>query len=354
MDSDTDSGSSSGSSSCETGKASGTGKKTTGGAAKKAANALRRLSAVSRNVQIRVEPTKRFPAACVAVAFPLRANPLVLALLRGGGTGSFDGDDVDSTIVAYAAFDKVFQELLGNPKNAASSKAMSVSCGCTDAEFIISVTCAPSFAVAKRCACIIARNLKFSSLSSMYRFLCGTLNIKPSSEGFAYAVNECNKAVDASLSVVMTGKVKAKDKETVEIAAESVESKLKDLQDKEGAKKRAVESTQGKIEMVEMAVPSNMDATLVKSFVDEFTTGSILAGNTLFIPSRFESALSKLPRSPKVDAFAGKMAGLKDDLGGVLAYTAARDCGVNTSQIRSDRSYTLSDIKKVINDSLKA
>ncbi len=318
---------------------------------KRADSSFLPLAAAYKGLSARVEPCKKAPSACVTLGIPLRVNPVVLSLLKGGGTGEFEGDDVDTTVVAFAAFDSLYQELVGNPKNLMKYRAMDVRCGCTETEFLVSVTCHASFAVAKRNAAGMVKKLKFSSTKQMYSHYCMALSIKPSVEGFNHAVNECNRGAER-LSVVFTGKVKVVDSDSLGEAAKMLDSKLGDLQDKAAGKKRGVASP-GKVDMISIPVPSNLDAMLIKSFIDEHTTGAILAGNKLYIPAKFENVVSKLPHSPRMDGFVKKMAAMKDDLSGMLAYMAGRECGVSTGHIKSNRKYTAGDIKKLINDTLK-
>lgn len=310
---------------------------------------VQNYSVTAKGLSLRIEPTKAVNSACVCIGIKVKCNPLVLAHLTNMSSGSLAGDDVDTSIVAYCAFTRAASELMGTPAAAVASKATSVKCGCTDDEFIISVVCDKTKSSASKCAATVIKNLKFSHLYSAYRAACQTLQIKASSEGFAFGANQCSKAALTNINVVITGKCSIKTKGDAEDMADRFASKLGSLEMKEGASKRDV-TVEGPDSYTIIPVENNMNAMIVYSLVSANLSGCILSAPNIICHAGNETAIKKL--EDKIDNYATKWMRGRYEPGEILAYLSAASCGVPTRSIKSRESYKISDVKSVLKKAL--
>jgi hypothetical protein len=317
-------------------------------------SSLPRHSVGFENLNIKVEPTKAASQACVLVGFSIKANPMVLLSLKNNSLYPFDGDDVDVAIVAYCAFQNIYKELFGNAQVAAANKVSNVNVGYNKGEFLISAVCDKTVSSVRKVSGIIVKNLKFSTVIAQYKIFCSMLNIKPDVGGFASAVNECNASVDTNVNIAITGKVNISKKAKVEDMAVPISNKMKDLQKKEGGKKRSVsndQSSHGKL--IEVILPNGLDGVIAKEYLDTFLMKTECIDGLIILPERMGTMLERLNNKDKMGRFADKLDKLGDNLSGALSYTASVECIISTKDVSSGKEVDFSKIKSALSSIYK-
>lgn len=301
------------------------------------------------NIHIKVEPTKAVSQACVLVGIAIKLDPSVMLSLKQGTLYPFNSSEVDNTIVAFCAYQNVYKELAGNSQVASANKVSSVNVGYDNGEFLISAVCDRTLSSVRKTAGLIVKNLKFSTTYSPYKAYCSTLNIKPDTAGFAYAVNLLNKSVNSNINISVTGKVSIKDKTKVEDMAVPISNKLKDLQNKDGSKQRVASNESGCHDnFVKVILPTGLDRAIAKDYLDSFLMKTVAVDGIIILPAKFETMLEKLNDQEKFKRFADKLDRLGDNLAGVLSYTASIDCSLSTNSISSGKELDLNKIKAAL------
>jgi hypothetical protein len=312
-------------------------------------SSLPRHSVSLDNVKMRVEPTKKTSQACVLVGITVKLDAMVLLSLKQSTLFPFNSSDVDTTIVAYSAFQNVYKELFGNAQASAASKVSSVNCGYDRGEFLVSAVCDRTISSVRKVSGLIMKNLKFSAVNQTYRAYCNTLNIKPDPTGFAYAVNTLNKAVDNGVNIAVTGKININAKSKLEDAIVPIVNKLKDLQNKEGPKQRTVVNEKSLLEdYITVSLPSGLDRIVAKEYLDTHLMKTVVVNGEVILPVKFESMFSKLNDKEKMSRFADKLDRLGSDLAGVLSYTGSVDCSISTTSVSSNKELKKAELKAAL------
>lgn len=309
-----------------------------------------RLNVGNSKLSIKVQPTPKVSMGCVTVSIPLRVDPFVIRRLKTGETCSFDSNNVDTAIVAYAAYKRAESDLRGNATNVAGHKVGNVTCGCSSDEFLISALCDKSMASLRKNAGTIIKNLKFSMLSTDYRLLCKTLDLKADTVAFDKAANEATSAMKKGIDVAFTGKVNVR-KEQLENALDTLKNKIPDTGGRSGGTTRSVASSgkaSCKDHWLSVSSGSPMDAVILQGFLEQYVNNSFVCGKNVYYPVQYESKVNNSFDSGKVDRYAAKLDRLGDFIAGVVCFSGASQGFLAPGSMNSGKNYSMSDIKKAI------
>ena len=318
-------------------------------------SALTPTAAKSGNVAVRVEPTRAATQACVVVGIPLPVNYWVIHALQSGTVDAlYDAELFDQSIVAYAAYESARDKLCGSTVNAIKNRVVDTSCGAQSGEFLISVTCAPSLASARKCAGVVFDNLRWGSLYSRYAQWCKAFGVIADKAAFSHAAEAANRATQGSIEIVITGKVDT-DEEATARTSELLLRKVKDMPPKEGGRARRVELghmdlPEGREEFLasnfRQRPAPGLSGVVVQNFVDINTRGSPshLVSGTLFVPTRIDAGARRLATttgpSGKAAKYASSLMSLGDKARGALVFIAAKKCATSSSQLVVSGTFT--------------
>lgn len=291
-------------------------------------------------VSVRVEPTRAATQACVVVGIPFETNHWVFDALRGScfpPANVGDTSRLDETVLAFAAFEAVREKLDGTTVDAIRNRVVDASCGAQGAEFLISVTCAPTLASARKCAGIVLQNLRWGTFFSRYSNWCQSLGVRPDKAAFSQAAAEANAAVATRVVVVATGKVAATEAGVAK-TVEALGRKLKDAPPKETGRPRVVlpEELSFGGEPRYVAHPAGgLAGVVVHNFVDSSARGepSHLVSGTLFVAKKKEADAARLAKGERPTKYVQALLGLKEEARGALVFIAAKGCFTGTADL---------------------
>ena len=318
--------------------------------------ALKRFTVTSKNITLKIDPCRMTGSACVLVSLKLVVNPVVLRLLKGGGTGSFKGDDVDTTIVAFNTANKIKKDLFSNPRISALSKATSVNFGCTNKEFQISVVCDRSLTSAKKCVAFIVKNLQFICSYQTYRQTCMLLDIAADKDGYEYGLSQCRDSLNDGINIIVSGKVRVADKVVAERAVDSMQNKIKKPQKCAKGKKRVVDHviSSPHINVLSASIGDSLLNILVKQVVDKYCNFVTLSSPEIYVLERDIDKLRDIgSNSSYISAHVDKMIRLDDELPSMLVYLACIECGVSFDKMKATEDYKPASISSYISSALK-
>jgi len=290
---------------------------------------------------VRIEPSRAATQACVVVAIPFQTNHWVFEALRAGtGSALHDVRLLDQSITAYAAYEAITDKLSGSTVDAIKNKVVDSRCGAQGGEFLISVTCAPTLASARKCAGIILQQLRWNILYQRYVNWCKVLGVNPDKSAHTHAAHMANNATRGKVTVVITGKVQA-DSAGAERTAELLSRKVKDSAPKERGHART--ATMSDIEGVGEPLDSlyasrpapGLYGVIAHNFVESNVRGeaSHLVSGVLMVPNAKVAQAKRLAHSQKAEKYASSLLRLKDEALGALVFIAAKGCYVETSSL---------------------
>jgi hypothetical protein len=303
------------------------------------------VAASSGGVTVRVEPTRAAPTACVVVGIPFTANHWVLHALKAGTPAALhDVELFDQTLVAYVAYEAVLEKLAGSTVEAIKNKVVSADCGAQGGEFLISVTCAPTLAAARKCVGIVLQNLRWGALYQRYANWCKAFEVRADKAAFSHAAAVANAATQRGVVAVFTGKVEA-DHAGAARTADLLSRKAKDSGPKEAGRPREVALADIGLEGGAVAkefkahAAPGLSGVVVLGFVVTNGRGEPphLASGILYVPVRTDALVRRLAAASgaasKPAKYASSLLRLGEDTRGALVYTAAKGCFVGTASL---------------------
>lgn len=296
-------------------------------------------------VTIRVEPTRAATQACVVVAVPFPVNYWVIHALQAGTPAALnDATLFDQSVVAFVAYEAVQEKLSGSTVDAIKNKVVDSACGAQGGEFLISVTCAPTLAAARKCAGIVLQNLRWGTIYKRYTNWCKAFGVRADKAAFSHAAEAANAAVQRGVTVVFAGKVDANEAGAGR-TAELLSRKVKDSAPKETGRPREV--TLADFELEEDALSTGyrahpapgLSGVVVHNFVDLNVRGepSHLVSGVLFVSARKDAQAKRLAAtasaSGKAAKYAASLLRLGEEARGALVFIAAKGCYVETAHL---------------------
>lgn len=295
-------------------------------------------------VAVRVEPSRAASQACVVVEIPLNVNPWVFAALRAGAPGALhDAGLFDQSVTAFAAFEAAAEKLAGTIADANQNKVSGCACGAQDGQFLVSVTCAPTLASARKCAGIVLQQLRWGALYQRYEALCKRLGVRPDKAAHAHAASTANAATQRQVTVVVAGKAPAAP-ESVARMADALAAKVKDAPPKERGRARTVALADvpgagAPVADLYVRLPAaGLPGLVAYNFVESKTRGepSELASGFLYVPLSKEARVRLLARDDAADKYAASLARLGAETAGALVFVAAKGCLLSARFLRAD------------------
>jgi hypothetical protein len=286
-------------------------------------------------VSLRVEPCRAASQACAVVAIPLATNYWVFRALRAGVAEALLAvDRFDETVVAFAAFEAAEEKLRGSTAAAIKNRVSAAACGAQGGEFLISATCAPTLAAARKCAGIILRSLRWGGLFRRYSEWCRVLGAGPDRGAFCRAAARARASMLAGVEVVLAGKVEASP-EGAQRTAELLARKLRQgARPREKGRARALslpalrDGAQTPLELFSPGPAPGLLGVVALNFANSNGRGepAHLVSGILFIPKRGEGLVRSLARGRRAAKFAVSFLRLGREARGALVYFAALGC----------------------------
>lgn len=297
---------------------------------------LPRHSAKHGKLQLHVEPTRAAPAACVVIGIPFRINHWVLDALACE-TAPINTARFDETVVAYAAFEAARDKLQGTTVDEVKNRVTSTECGAQGDEFLVSVTCDKTLPSARKCAGLALEQLRFGVLFKRYTALCRSVNVPPDRSAFDHAAYEANQALQAGVTVVVTGRVNALS-EKVAKTARQLSSKIKNSPPKARGTARRVR-TESEVDLLALygtVRAPGLEGVIVRNYVAGGLAGirTHLVSGQFYFPKNRARGVRGLKQPKKQIKFAKKLLRLENEALGALVYIAARSCHVPTISLR--------------------
>lgn len=298
-------------------------------------------SATGSPVTVRVEPSRSATQACVVVAIPFRVNHWVLEALRAGAPSALhDAALFDQSVAAYAAYEAVEEKLRGTTVDAIKNKVVDSRCGGQGGEFLVSVTCAPTLASARKCAGIVLQQLRWGSLYQRYSTWCKVLGVRPDKAAYARAAEVANKATLGGITIVITGKVQA-DAAGAQRTADLLARKIKNAPPKEEGRARTValsdvENAGAPVSSLYTAYPAaGLDGVIALNFVESNIRGEVahLASGALYIPDAKSAQAKRFALGDKAEKYAASLLRLKAEARPALVFIAAKECYVGAADL---------------------
>lgn len=297
---------------------------------------LPRHSAKHGKLQLHVEPTRAAINSCVLLSIPFRVNYWVIDALACK-TGPLNTARFDETVVAYAAFEAARYKLQGTTVDEMKNRVTSTACGAQGDEFLISVTCDKTLPAARKCAGLVLEQLNFSKLFGRYSALCRSVNVLPERPAFDSAAREANQALQAGVTVVVTGRVGASP-ERVMATAQQLSRKIKNIppKDKGTARRVRAESEIDILARYGTVRAAGLEGVLVRNYIAAGLKGirTHLASGRVYFPKNRIRGVRALKRRKKEAKFAGRLLKLEHEALGALVYIAARSCHVPAVSLR--------------------
>ena len=291
-------------------------------------------AAAAGAVRLRVEPSRAAAQACVVVSVPLAAGFWAVEALRGGGL-LLDGARVDAAVVAYAMYEELRRKLMKSPVDAVRNRISGMDCGVQGGAFLVSVTCAPTFAAARKCAALVLQNLQWGRLQGAHSALCKKLGVAPDKAAFATAAWDAYKATAKGVDVVFAGKIDASGGE-VAAAAEKLAAKMKNTPPKaKGARRPAPPADRAVADVYggPLAAPG-LPGFLAYTYVTAKEEGVLSSGQLYIAKGALGRALKLGGNGKKVRNYVRKFLALGAEARGSLVFVAAQRCGVAASDLR--------------------
>ena len=326
---------------------------------------LQPVAAAAGGVTVRVEPTRAASTACVVVGIPFPVNYWVLHALKAGTPAALhDVELFDQSVVAYVAYEAVLEKLAGSTVDAIKNKVVAADCGGQGGEFLISVSCAPTLAAARKCVGIVLQNLRWGTLFQRYANWCKAFEVRADKAAFSHAAEVANAAVQRGVIAVFTGKVDANE-EGAARTADLLSRKTKDVGPKEAGRARVV--TLADMGLEEDAVAEEfrphaapgLSGIVVQGFVITNSRGEPphLSSGILYVPVRSDALVKRLAAtagaSGKPAKYAASLLRLGEDTRGALVYTAAKGCHVETASLTISGGISESGASGAIRAALK-
>lgn len=319
-------------------------------------------------VAVRVEPTRAATQACVVVGIPFPVNYWVIHALQAGTPAAlYDAALFDQSVVAFAAYEAVQEKLSGSTVDAIKNKVVDSACGAQDGEFLISVTCAPTLASARKCAGIVLQNLRWGSLYQRYTNWCKAFGVRADKAAFSHAAAVANAATQRGVIAVFAGKVSA-TKDSAVRTADLLAKKVKDAPPKESGRARRIaladiELPEGQERFLEdnyrQHLAPGLQGVVVHNFVDSNVRGgpSHLVSGVLYVSARKDAQAKRLAAtagaSGKAAKYAASLLRLGDEARGALVFIAAKGCYVGSAHLVVSGSLTVGSASGAIRTSLQ-
>jgi len=270
------------------------------------------------------------------IGIPFPTDPRVLAALkRGGGWRAGDSSAFDATVLAFAAYRAARAKLAGTAAAAAKSRAAATDCGSQGGEFLISVTCAPTVANARKCAGLALAALRWGGLFQPYAAWCRALGVPPDRAAFAAAAAAANRAARGALSVVIAGRVAA-DAADAAKTARALAAKIPDAPPKgAGRRRRLPPGALGEPTPLLRRPAPGLAGAVVQAFADSAGRGppSLLAGGVLFLPPAAATAARRAAGGGKPERHVQALLRLGGEARGAVVFRAAQGCRVPTRDL---------------------
>jgi len=241
--------------------------------------------------------------------------------------------------VAFAAYEAVKHKLSGSMVDAIKNKVTGSACGAQGDEFLISLTCAPALAAARRCAALVLQSLRWGSLYSRYTRLCKALKVRADKAAYSHAAEAANQAVRRGVTVVIAGKVRA-DGARAARTATFLSQKVRDSGPKEEGRPRTVALSDAGGATVAALYVSHPAPSLFGVAALDFVESGVrgkpaqLVSGVLYVLKSANAQAERLGRSDKADGYAATLSSrLKDEARPVLVFTAAQGCYVSSAAL---------------------
>lgn len=302
------------------------------------------------NLTLKLAPTTKISLGCVSVSIPIKVNHLLISSLVSGNMCMGGNEYIDNSIVAYAVFYKLQNNLIDDTFAMAKHKLSSLSCSCTGKYFTISGVCDKSFTSCRKVASSICKGLKFGPNYDIYKKVCDSIGIKADKDAFNAAVNECVDAVDKQVYIAFTGKVKV-TKANMEKALDTIDGKFTESDGKPKGTSRKVELPECKYTFNMYKAANDMAALIAHGYISQYVP-ALLCGSNVFVQSNYETKMKNIKDSKKIDAYATKLMKLKEDLAGILSFQGSSQAILSAPSVNHKTKFTKTDIKSLINKTL--
>lgn len=310
---------------------------------------MQSLSVKGKYLSIKVIPNSRYPQGVVTIALPIKVNPIILHTLVHGATSSclYDTKLLDQTIVAYTAYQRLRNSLLASPLAMAQHKVTSMSCGANDTELIISAVCDKSITSLRKTAGTLLKGLRFSVLMQDYKKICVAIGVKPDTDAFNYAVEQCNNSLDRNVSIAFTGKIKT-DRETLNKVLDVLENKVAEPKDKPKGQARQLPNEECKYKYLSIDAGSQLDAVLLHGYLEQYINGAFVNGSKVMYQEQYNTDVEKAMDRSKAERYVDKLMKLGDELSAVLSFQGGSQSMISPSGMKANEKYTESQMVKLL------
>ncbi|VVB70930.1 Uncharacterised protein [uncultured archaeon] len=284
--------------------------------------------------------------AVVSIEVPIQTNQWIIHGLHKG-VAPMDYAHLDETLVCYSMFLSAQDNLEGNPIIASKNKVSSVCCRAFPNSFLISTVCQKTLTSCRKCASIVLKSMKPSSIFSIYSELCKRLDVKADRDYFNFAVNEINKKL-SSVDVLFLGQMSATQEKVNEIA-EVINGKLVITQVSDKGKKREPIKSDVKISDVLTEIDTSpMMSFLLKQFIISKLKGMkvMVTNGKLYFQKERNKKVASLAKDALIERFTNKLG--KTSIMDILLYHALSKCIIPHSLVKTtlEVSKIKSDFKK--------
>jgi len=162
---------------------------------------------------------KKAPNEQIVLSFPAPFNWFVInKLKRGEPCGcSKLANGSETTALLFALYQSICNELIGDAKKQAASKATAVRCNGQHGEFIIAIACDKSISSIRKCLTLSAKCIsKLDKLFPAYAYNMELLGGPKNRGEFALAANAVLSKLPAKIPVLVVGKAPTFKKEQLE------------------------------------------------------------------------------------------------------------------------------------------
>ena len=316
---------------------------------------LKRWSAKSKNIDLRIEPTKArgINSATCVVAFPLKTNPWVLESLHCGSM-PISTKNLDESILAYAVYKIAWKKLMSPSKSGIASGATSVKWGSHGDEFQICATVGPRISSVRKAAGLIVSSLKFGSLFSKYSSYCRSIGIKPEKSAFEHAATAANAALNSGVTIVATGRLAISKRELVDHAAEVINGKLKITQASGKGSSRSVESKEKPEDYYDERSAAGLEGVVAKGYIDQqIPECSHLHGGKLWISKKSVTKVENSASPDRIKQYVRGLESLKDEMVPAIVHIGAMHGYVSTKYLDAGKSLSASSLVSAVSKVLK-